>query len=104
MTKVTGEMVERVAGALDQFDTVGGNIGAIIYAEFPDDLRALVGLARRVIDPTEENIERCARAWDAEEASHCGEPSPWDVPGFDEEWRQERMACARAILAVIAEL
>lgn len=49
----------------------------------------------------EKALEAAARAYDAEDASHMGEPSPWvsaDEDGaFD--WKAERVACASVAIA-----
>ena len=55
--------------------------------------------------PSDEDLERAARAYDREDAAQRGEPSPWDVhdcPTQDcpecAEFKSERLACLRAAL------
>jgi hypothetical protein len=51
-------------------------------------------------------IETIARAWDAEEAAQCGEPSPWDIGREDDGfviWRNTRLAMAKAALLALAK-
>lgn len=51
-------------------------------------------------------LDVIARAWDAEDASQMGEPSPWDSERLcgeplDEDWIKERRACASAVLTAL---
>jgi hypothetical protein len=44
-----------------------------------------------------------AKAWDAEEATQMGEPSPWKVGpfGLDPDWASGRHACATAAIRAL---
>lgn len=54
---------------------------------------------------SDETVEQMARAYDREEASHCGEPSPWDdldlTDPRDLIWRNERIAAMRCAADVL---
>lgn len=63
MTKVTVEMLAEIESRVYMEGEDGTVIVGLIAGAFPvDTLRALIALCRRVIEPGEGDLERCADA------------------------------------------
>lgn len=59
------------------------------------------------VNPSDETLERMARAHDQEDAAQRGEPTPWNTTDVaeegDEEFRKDRLAAMRAAVEALAK-
>lgn len=116
MTKVTVEMLERVETLIPIYENAADWAGREFPALAPSEhhetakaLRALTTLCRRVIEPGEDVVERCARAMYVQRAKDGGlHPvfapwASWDDACSIKGWREEQMDAARAVLASLTQ-
>lgn len=64
---------------------------------------SLQALAAAILLQDDNALMALARGYDAEDASHMGEPSPHnlDLGGTDSQWLDERFHCAKAGLEAV---
>lgn len=69
-----------------------------------DHKLALEALANAMLD--DAALEALSRAYDMEDSAQRGEPDPWfvarEADPDEDEWRYERLACAKAGLEALA--